>query len=91
MENDPMKNSKIIENINFFREQEKKKKGLTDSKNSNLEGSKVYNDQLEISRVLVSLKESKHPSEFKLNRSLSCTFKRMDSSTFSAIEGLRME
>ncbi len=30
-ENDPLKNSKIVENINFFREQERRKLGLNES------------------------------------------------------------
>lgn len=42
-QDDPLKNSKIIENINFFREQERKKVELSESQINTNEKSKVYN------------------------------------------------
>lgn len=84
-----MKNHKIIENINFFREQEKRKSELTLSQVNGLDKSKVYNDHFEVSRVLVDLKDTKHPNELRMHRSLSCSYKALESSRMSVIEGLK--
>ena len=89
LENDPLKNSKIIENINFFREQEKRKQGLNDSHGKILEKTRVSNDQFEVSRVLVNLRNSKNLEDLKMSRSMSCSYVRLDSSRLSIIEGLK--
>lgn len=57
-----MKNSKIIENINYFREQHKMKSRLNESQVSTNQKSRVYNNEFEVSQVLVDLKTSKPPT-----------------------------
>jgi len=42
-----------------------------------------------VSRVLVDLRGSKHPVDLKMSRSLSCSYKVLDSSRMSVIEGLK--
>ena len=88
-QDDPLKNSKIIENINFFREQERKKIELSQSQINTNEKSKVYNDQFEISRVMVDLKTTQNPEDLRMSRSLSCSYKKLESSRMSVVEGLK--
>lgn len=88
-QDDPLKNSKIIENINFFREQERKKIELSQSQINTNEKLKVYNDQFEISRVMVDLKTTQNPEDLRMSRSLSCSYKKLESSRMSVVEGLK--
>jgi hypothetical protein len=89
LENDPLKNSKIIENINFFREQEKRKQDLNESQAKTLDRTRVSTDQFEVSRVLVNLNQSRNPEQINMSRSLSCSYARLDSSRLSVIDGLK--
>lgn len=88
-EDDPLKNSKIIENINFFREQERKKNELTQSQIHSNEMSKAYNREFEISRIMVNVKSSQSPILVRTTRSVSCTLNRLDGSRMSVINGLK--
>lgn len=88
-QDDPLKNSKIIENINFFREQERKKLELNESQINTPEKSKVCNDQFEISRVLVDLKTTQNPEGLRASRALSCSYKKLENSRMSVVDGLK--